>query len=346
MSTIHNHTYPTWLITHPLWIRWLWKFKITVYPRTQFLKKRLLDLNPIFSNSIWIDLGAGDGEFSFLGDAKASLLLDKSADNIEFLRAYSMRKFRGSLNIVDSSDIADSIRIQQCDLNNSEELKAVLEWGKFNKSFDNTELDWRLKPETQNQLIANSNRIFTLFSVLQYVSEPDRVLSDLHAIMSQNDLLILYIPVNQHQHFGLYKWMFQRFANYEILQNRQHIFKTPVLLKLLSECGFKVVELQKLYGKWGIPSHELNSMCFMAMSHSNFLVKLLGILSYLWVWPLIQVLNGLERMSWNKNHDSSAHVFFEHGKFENSTVVKNEYIPVNSLDLSKHNGLYVELKKR
>jgi hypothetical protein len=287
-----------------------------------------------------MDLGAGDGEFSFLGDAKATLLLDKSADNIEFLRAYSMKKFRETLNM------ADSIRIQQFDLNNSEELKEVLEWGKFNKSFNNTELEWRLKPETQNQIIANSKRIFTLFSVLQYVSEPDRVLSDLHAIMSQNDLLILYIPVNQHQNFGLYKWMFQRFANYEILQNRQHIFTSLDFLKILTDSGFDVVNYQTLYGKWGISSHELNSMCFMAMSHSNFLVKLVGILSYLWVWPLIQVLNGLERMSWNKNQDSSAHVFFEQGKFENSTVVKNENNPANSMDLPKHNGLYVELKKR
>jgi len=299
-----------------------------------------LDLNPIFSKSIWIDLGAGDGEFSFSGDVKARLLIDKSADNVQFLQAYSMRKFRGSFNIV------DSIRIQQCDLNNSEELKEVLEWGKFNKSFNNNELDWRLKPETQNQIIANSKRIFTLFSVLQYVNQPEVVLSDIHSSMSQSDLLILYIPVNQHQHFWLYKWMFQRFTNYEILQNRQHIFTTLDVFKILTDSGFDVVNYQTLYGKWGISSHELNSMCFMAMSHSNFLVKLVGILSYLWVWPWIQVLNGLERMSWKKNHDSRAHVFFEHGKFENSTDVKNENNPANSMDLPKHNGLYVELKKR
>ncbi len=269
-----------------------------------------MDLNPIFSNSIWIDLGAGDGEFSFSGDVKARLLIDKSADNVQFLQAYSMQKFRGSLNI------ADSIRIQQCDLNNSEELKEVLEWGNFNESFGNTELEWRLKPEPHNQLIANSKRIYTLFSVLQYVNEPDRVLSDLHAIMSQNDLLILYLPVNQNQQFGLYKWMFQRFSNYESIHNRQHIFKTPDLLKLLAECGFEVVELQKLYGKWGIASHELNSICFMAMSHSNFVLKLTGALSYFVVWPTLQLLNWMERRSWRNSKES------------------------------KHNGMYVELKKR
>jgi hypothetical protein len=265
------------------------------------------------------------------------MLIDKSADNVQFLQAYSMQYFKGTgrgkgesagngtlrtgngeseTGKGESGSFNQLIQIQQCDLNNSEELKEVLKWGNYNISLGNSELKWCLKPEPQNHLIANSKRIFTLFSVLQYVNEPDRVLSDLHTIMSQNDLLILYLPVNQNQQFGLYKWMFQRFSNYESIQNRQHIFKTPEFLKLLAECGFEVVELQKLYGKWGIASHELNSMCFMAMSHSNFVLKLTGALSYFVVWPTLQLLNWMERRSWRNSKES------------------------------KHNGMYVELKKR
>ena len=326
-----------------------------------------MDLNPIFSKSIWIDLGAGDGEFSFSGDVKARMLIDKSADNVQFLQAYSMQYFKGTgrgkgesagngtlrtgngeseTGKGESGSFNQLIQIQQCDLNNSEELKEVLKWGNYNISLGNSELKWCLKPEPQNHLIANSKRIFTLFSVLQYVNEPDRVLSDLHTIMSQNDLLILYLPVNQNQQFGLYKWMFQRFSNYESIQNRQHIFNTLDLLKLLAECGFEVVELQKLYGKWGIASHELNSMCFIAMSHSNFLIKLLGIGSYVLVWPTIQWLNLLERRLWNRNHDSLIHGTSVNRKQKLNSDLKTDNNTVIPIKLTIHNGLYVELKKR
>lgn len=334
-ASIHRHDYPQWLLKNPQWIRLVWLWKRTIYPRTKVIRNRILIANKSIENSNHlnqvkvVDLGAGDGEFSFLWDAHSWILLDKSAQNVEFLNSFAFQCRRKYSNF----------HAEVLDLNHS--IKRV-------KSF--------LKSEHA------THRIFTLFSVLPYLDDPYRTLSEIGECMSQNDQLFIYLPVNQHQILPLYRWMFDRFNQYEKQNDRKHIFQTTEFLNQLTSLGFEIQYVQPVYRKWGIISHEINSMTMMCLSHRNWGLKLIGTALLVLNWPFLQLFNKLEAntpISGATHNGSNLPDPFtnepfvgevdgpiSHANHLGSPTSKHN-VAFEDLPLfqEKHNGLYVEVVK-
>lgn len=363
-ASIHRHDYPRWLLKNPHWIQLVWLWKLTIYPRTKVIRDRILMANksiqvatipansgaynqsskytsnpvthnepqPGFTNSNHlnhvqlVDLGAGDGEFSFLWEVNSWILLDKSAQNVEFLNSYALlsrRKFSNfhaevlDLNdpnplphfLYSQSNETEQVGSNQQQFNDFVPVNSVQNERSKKLPFRNTERP--VKPVNSSGTVGS--RIFTLFSVLPYLDDPYRTLSEIRECMSQNDQLFIYLPVNQNQILPLYRWMFDRFNQYEKLNDRKHIFQTTEFLNQLTSLRFEIQFVQPVYRKWGIISHEINSMTMMCLSHSNWGLKLLGTVLLIITWPFLQLFNKLEAKT--------------------------------PISVAKHNGLYVEVVK-
>jgi len=334
-ASIHRHDYPQWLLKNPQWIRLVWLWKRTIYPRTKVIRNRILIANKSIENSNHlnpiqvVDLGAGDGEFSFLWDAHSWILLDKSAQNVDFLNSFASQSRREFSNF--HADVLDLDR----------SLKRV-------RSFLKSELA--------------THRIFTLFSVLPYLDDPYRTLSEIGECMSQNDQLFIYLPVNQNQILPLYRWMFERFNQYEKQNDRKHIFKTTEFLNQLTSLGFEIRYVQPVYRKWGMISHEINSMTMMCLSHRNWGLKLMGTALLVLTWPFLQLFNKWEANTptlWAKHNESNLSEPFTTEPFVGEVdgpISRANHLgsPISKRDVAlvdlpifqaKHNGLYVEVVK-
>ncbi len=371
-ASIHQHDYPIWLMKNPQWIKWVWRWKRTIYPRTKVIRDRILianksiqegknpanssaskqsqlySSNPVnsgafnpetynqpqlkFTNSNHlnqvqlVDLGAGDGEFSFLWDANSLLLLDKSAQNVEFLNSFALlsrRKFSNFhaevLDLNDPNQLpnvlnsqtyeSELVGLNQQQFIDFDPVNSVQNERSKKLPFRNSERP--VKPVNSSGAVGL--RIFTLFSVLPYLDDPYRTLSEIRECMSQNDQLFIYLPVNQYQLLPLYRWMFDRFNQYEKQNDRKHIFQTAEFLNQLTSLGFEIQYVQPVYRKWGIISHEINSMTMMCLSHNKWGLKLLGTVLLIITWPFLQFFNKLEAKT--------------------------------PISVAKHNGLYVEVVK-
>jgi len=133
-------------------------------------------------------------------------------------------------------------------------------------------------------------------STLQYLENPQVILEDIHRIMASDGQFLLYVPLNQFQEFFLYRWIFNRFSNYETRMNRKRVFSYGEIQQYLEIAGFTIESFTPAYGWFGRWSHELLSIGTILMSQSNWLYKLMGLIWFFQFFSIIVLLNLLEWM--------------------------------------------------
>lgn len=131
-------------------------------------------------------------------------------------------------------------------------------------------------------------------STLQYLENPQAIIDNIHRVLAHKGRFLLYVPLNQFQEFFLYRWVFNRFSNYETRMNRKRIFSLGEIRQYLEIAGFEIESFTPTYGWFGRWSHELLSIGTILMSQSNLLLKLIGLIWLFHFFWLIVILNILE----------------------------------------------------
>lgn len=131
-------------------------------------------------------------------------------------------------------------------------------------------------------------------STLQYLENPQVIIDNIHRVLAHKGRFLLYVPLNQFQEFFLYRWVFNRFSNYETRMNRKRIFSLGEIHQYLEIAGFQIESFTPTYGWFGRWSHELLSIGTILMSQSNLLLKLTGVIWLFHFFWVIVILNVLE----------------------------------------------------
>ena len=132
-------------------------------------------------------------------------------------------------------------------------------------------------------------------STLQYLEDPQVIIENIHRVVAPNGRFLLYVPLNQFQEFFLYRWIFNRFSNYETCMNRKRIFSLGEINQRFEAAGFRIESFTPTYGWFGRWSHELLSIGTILLSQSNIVLKLIGIL---WLSQFIGVILVLNLLEW------------------------------------------------
>lgn len=132
-------------------------------------------------------------------------------------------------------------------------------------------------------------------STLQYLEDPQVIIENIHRVVAPNGRFLLYVPLNQFQEFFLYRWIFNRFSNYESTMQRKRIFSLGEINQWFESAGFRIESFTPTYGWFGRWSHELLSIGTILLSQSNLVLKLTGIL---WLSQFIGVILVLNLLEW------------------------------------------------
>ena len=132
-------------------------------------------------------------------------------------------------------------------------------------------------------------------STLQYLEDPDAIIKNIYRVLARDGRFLLYVPLNQFQEFFLYRWIFNRFSNYESTMQRKRIFSLGEIYEYLEIAGFKIESFTPTYGWFGRWSHELLSIGSILISQSNWRYKIMGLL---WVLQFLSVILTLNFLEW------------------------------------------------
>jgi len=133
----------------------------------------------------------------------------------------------------------------------------------------------------------NTYDIVLCISVLPYCKNDATSLTSVYHAMKTGGELFLYVPVNNNTVLPFYREILQRFDNYETIQQNQRVYTEQLLLKLLKDAGFMIIETKKTYGFFGKLSNELLNTHFILFNAYSFFIKILIAISLLLFYPLI-----------------------------------------------------------
>ncbi len=130
------------------------------------------------------------------------------------------------------------------------------------------------------------------FSVLQYLTEPEKILSTIQSNMKRGAVLKIYSPQQHQIELNLYKDAFNKFSNYETLHSRRTFITESLISQALTECD--QIKKAVLYGKFGRISHEIFSIFLIMFSQEKLSLKAISIIYLILSLPFILVLNFLD----------------------------------------------------
>jgi hypothetical protein len=134
-------------------------------------------------------------------------------------------------------------------------------------------------------------------STLQYLQQPQTFIKNCYRSLAPGGMMMFYVPLHQKQELRLYRWVFEKFPNYENSNRRLHIFSHEDIMKGFKDEGFQIIAFRSTYHFWGRISHELLSIGIICLSQKKIGIKLLGLIWLVLNLPLVLSFNVLESLS-------------------------------------------------
>ncbi len=126
--------------------------------------------------------------------------------------------------------------------------------------------------------------------VMQYILQDEQALKNMHASLKKAGKLLLYVPINGIFLTKIYSYIFQRFEQYETVNNRKRVYTENELLEKVERAGFTIAKKIYTYGTAGKLSHELLNSCTTLIVSGNNLLKFLAGFCLILLYPLIFLL--------------------------------------------------------
>jgi len=126
--------------------------------------------------------------------------------------------------------------------------------------------------------------------VLQYISEDELALENMYKSLRKNGQLLLYVPINGKFLTNFYKTIFERFDQYESLNNRKRVYTEIEIVSKTQNAGFSIRKKIYTYGTAGKLSHELLNSCTTLIVSENYLLKIIAGFCLILFYPLVLLL--------------------------------------------------------
>lgn len=126
--------------------------------------------------------------------------------------------------------------------------------------------------------------------VMQYITQDEQALKNMHSSLRKGGKLLLYVPINGVFLTKIYPYIFQRFEQYETVNNRKRVYTETELLEKVERAGFTIANKIYTYGTAGKLSHELLNSCTTVIVSGNYLLKFLAGFCLILLYPLIFLL--------------------------------------------------------
>ncbi len=125
---------------------------------------------------------------------------------------------------------------------------------------------------------------------MQYIDEDLNALESIFKLCNKKGKIIIYVPINDKILTRIYKYLFYKFNNYEKIQNRKRVYTIMEIEQKISASGFTQISKIFTYGFFGLLSNEIINSLIIIISQFNFLFKVIGILLFIILYPLILLL--------------------------------------------------------
>jgi len=252
-KNINNHEFPKIMLKYPTSIRLVHIIENFTRLKNWHINKTLRDIFKMFGHEVtFLDIGCGSGVFSI---------------------PYAL-KFSNS-NIV-------------CADKNSNNLEFINRYIQISKPKNIDTQEFNLG----TTISSKKYNLILCASVLQYVQNDIKALSDLKSQLSNNGLLLLYLPINENRVFPFFNYLYKNYFknfNYNISNNLIHKYTAEGVIQILKEAGFKIKKTKQTYGCFGKVYFELNTILELSLKRIPIYLTPIIILILILAFPLFIV---------------------------------------------------------
>lgn len=140
--------------------------------------------------------------------------------------------------------------------------------------------------------------------VIQYLENDELGLTNIYESLKPGAKFLLYQPINGKILLPIYRYVFNRFEQYESINSRKRIYTEFELIEKVKRAGFILERKSYSYAFWGRLSHETLNTCLILMISGGIHLKLLGTVVLIIMIPFIILFMLLDIMS--KKTDGNA----------------------------------------
>jgi SAM-dependent methyltransferase len=130
--------------------------------------------------------------------------------------------------------------------------------------------------------------------VLHYIEKDEAALKNIYKCLQSNGRFLLYSPIGGHFLTKFYPSIFQRYPQYESLNNRQRIYQEDELLQKLERVGFRIISKTYAYGWAGKLSHEIFNSGTTLLFSAAWPLKILALMALVLFYPLVLLLMAVD----------------------------------------------------
>lgn len=149
--------------------------------------------------------------------------------------------------------------------------------------------------------------------VLQYIDNDQLALDNMFKSLRKNGQLLLYVPINGQFLTTIYKSIFERFEQYESVNNRKRVYTEKEIIAKCENSGFIITQKVYTYGTAGKLSHELLNSCITLIVSGNYLLKIIAGICLVLFYPLVLLLMMVDYFS-NKSDGNGLLLILEKTK--------------------------------
>ncbi len=140
--------------------------------------------------------------------------------------------------------------------------------------------------------------------VIQYLENDELGFTNIYESLKPGAKFLLYQPINGKILLPIYRYVFNRFEQYESINGRKRIYTEFELIEKVKKAGFILERKSYSYAFWGRLSHESLNTCLILMISGGIHLKLIGSICLTIMFPFIIIFMLLDIMS--KKTDGNA----------------------------------------
>lgn len=123
--------------------------------------------------------------------------------------------------------------------------------------------------------------------VLQYLKYDVQALINIYSSIKTGGQFLLYVPINGIFITKLYPFIFNKFAQYESINDRKRVYSEKEIIDKVNLVGFEIINKSYTYRTAGKLSHELLNSCTTIILSAHLFYKIIAGVTLILLIPVI-----------------------------------------------------------
>lgn len=145
---------------------------------------------------------------------------------------------------------------------------------------------------------ASSYDLIYFIGVLQYISDPGKIIQRAYQSQPPGGRILIYTPVEPGIHFNFYKWIRNKYGHYDDVQQTYNPLEEAQLYEWISRSGYRIIHKEHHYGTAGTLGHEMMQSLIMLITHWPGVFKIIPGVFFIILIPIfvsLQIVDTLTR---------------------------------------------------